>query len=455
MSQCDRAPEELFSSWKYDSLKDVLAFNVDKFLEIRNLFSGMALQRITDKAREGKRVKLAFVAYSASQWSCHYLYDAFTRDPRFDVFAVVCGYLQIDEDARELTRKREKALLEAQGVRCFDYDEAVMRYGEGGTLADIIFYLTPYTLTPSQANIEVQGLRSLIAIIPYGMFVESQEWGNGKKKYDFYPYQCAWRYFCDTAGYKQMLHDDALCGDTNVEFLGYPKMDELIEVVAGGCEPSADLWKIPPDAKSPKRVVYAPHHSVDYDEDRAFSTFAFNCHEMLDLARRTQNEVSWVFQPHPLLKQKCISAGVFSCESDYDLYVDEWDALPNARVAEGSTRETNALFASSDALVLDSISFLAEYMYTGKPQVLLTRTSQKFCCVGEGLRDCLYLVDGKSGTFQEDLLSIIEEVLVQKNDYKKEKRQEYFELNLDYRAKNGGVSASEAIYRHVLACLGV
>ena len=42
------------------------------------------------------------------------------------------------------------------------------------------------------------------------------------------------------------------------------------------------------------------------------------------------------------------------------------------------TGEYLAYFASSDAMILDSVSFMAEYLYVHKPALFLTREGERF-----------------------------------------------------------------------------
>ena len=45
--------------------------------------------------------------------------------------------------------------------------------------------------------------------------------------------------------------------------------------------------------------------------------------------------------------------------------------------------EYRAYFASSDAMILDSVSFMAEYLYVHKPALFLTREGERFNEFGE------------------------------------------------------------------------
>ena len=74
-------------------------------------------------------------------------------------------------------------------------------------------------------------------------------------------------------------------------------------------------------------------------------------------------------------KKLMSGGGVFVNGEEYDAYCRAWDALPNAKVVMG---EYLAYFASSDAMILDSVSFMAEYLYVHKPALFLTREGERF-----------------------------------------------------------------------------
>ena len=86
----------------------------------------------------------------------------------------------------------------------------------------------------------------------------------------------------------------------------------------------------------------------------------------LELAKK-HPEYSFVVKPHPALRYKCISEK-FLTEQEYDDYIAQWNSLENATVyTDGNYFD---IFKTSDVLITDSSSFLAEYFYSGKPTTL-------------------------------------------------------------------------------------
>ena len=51
------------------------------------------------------------------------------------------------------------------------------------------------------------------------------------------------------------------------------------------------------------------------------------------LAKKYENQISFIFKPHPNLRTRAIEAEVFRDAGDYERYIDLWEKLPNARVS--------------------------------------------------------------------------------------------------------------------------
>ena len=95
-----------------------------------------------------------------------------------------------------------------------------------------------------------------------------------------------------------------------------------------------------------------------------------------------------MFKPHPTLRTKAVLAGIFKDDSEWEDYIKQWEDLENAAyVNDGMYQD---LMCKSDAMILDSISFLAEYMYTSHPMLFLKRKEQRFNEFGKLVVEQLY-----------------------------------------------------------------
>ena len=157
----------------------------------------------------------------------------------------------------------------------------------------------------------------------------------------------------------------------------------------------------------------------------------------------------WLFKPHPALKFKCLYVGLFKDEEEWDAYVQEWEDLKNGMVYQGS--EYADYFRCSDALILDSSSFIAEYLFVNKPALFLTRKEQRFNDTGNCLVSLLYKAAGKQSS---DIEKFVDEVVLSGKDEKKEERMYAFTKYLDSRCIiEQGTNASMNIFHLFCAYL--
>lgn len=157
---------------------------------------------------------------------------------------------------------------------------------------------------------------------------------------------------------------------------GYTILDRLSQGVRSP-------W--PQDSR--KKVIWAPHHTVNIREykrvgirarTRAFlkrrpldgffaiSSFFESANVMLEIARRHQDDLVFCFRPHQLLKDTLYHHADWGKEKT-DAYYACWDALPN--VIQNYEKGYEDLMASSNLMVCSSASFLAEYAFLGKPLI--------------------------------------------------------------------------------------
>ena len=184
-----------------------------------------------------------------------------------------------------------------------------------------------------------------------------------------------------------------------------------------------DYWK--PQSSSKKRVIFAPHHSIDNPQYP--SVFLDVCEEILRIAEKYGSEIQWVFKPHQVLKFKLQQLwGVEKTEE----YYRRWDRLDNTQLVSDGYVD---LFLTSDAMIHDCGSFTTEYLFTGKPVMYLCGESDmkgKFNEFGIDAFDCHY--HGKTG---DDIERFLKEVVIDGNDPMKIKRERFFEENL--KSKDG------------------
>jgi len=424
----------------YRSLVSVIKKNeVSLFKSIANKVFQINIERI----KKQKKVTVAFLLYHDMKWSCETIYNKLAENPEFDVFIAAAPH---DTFSIEMW-DRYKSCLEYFCGRGFKtigmYDLADGRYlswEEIGT-PDIVFNLDPYHMDfKESADMENFPLSVLNIYIPYGIntcTIPNDEFNQLSHK-------LCWKIFCESPAHKKMAKKYSNIGDDNVVSSGYVKMDDFF---IGQAIDTNLIWKVKTgaDEKKVKKIIYAPHYSIKNGLGIVkFGNFDKIYIDMYEYAKRHSETTSWILRPHPLLATMCTQYKVFKNEQQYADYLKKWDELPNAKVSDSG--KCTDIFMSSDAMILDSISFISEYLYAHKPVLFLTRETQMFGDYGEEVMDVLYHADG--GDFRA-IVDFIENVAISGKDPMKNIREEFFEKHLNY-VKHNGKLACDFIYDYLL-----
>lgn len=223
----------------------------------------------------------------------------------------------------------------------------------------------------------------------------------------------------------QMSRKYAINRGINSYYLGYPKLDAIMypEHVDDSC------WK---PCGGVKKIIWAPHHSIEDDENvYGLSCFLLIAESMLDLAKDRRFELQIAFKPHPLLKHRLYHCCEWGRERT-DQYYEKWRNLDNGQLVLG---DYDSLFVTSDAMIMDSISFMCEYAAVNKPCLFTIKDAtvqHKFNELGTKAFNLMYQT---STDIKKDIERFVDDVVILKNDYKKEEREKFLQEEL--RTPNG------------------
>jgi len=228
------------------------------------------------------------------------------------------------------------------------------------------------------------------------------------------------------------------CRQRNALVTGYPGIDNL----QYGIRLENNLWK--DDDITKKRIIWAPHHTIDFRERVGFSCFLRYYETMIDIAKEFEDRIQVSFKPHPLLKNKLYDHPQWGREVT-DQYYRRWEELDNGQV---NTDDYVDLFNSSDALIHDSGSFVAEYLSCGKPALFTISddsVTQRFNEFGKIALDRYYQAFNES-----DIESFVELVIGEREDTKRNERDEFYKTYLlPKNSKKASVNIFEDICREV------
>ncbi len=395
------------------------------------------------------KIIVAFITYSTSVWIGDELYTILRKSKKFEPYILVmANYNGQNERMLEEEYKKLHNFYKKKNMNIIDtYDIHKKKSKKMHNLnikPDVCIWMTPWiNVFNRDLRIDRFFLNTLHTYIPYGfMIADNVENTFVYHQYNLKIHNLVWKDFEESLLSLKMAKKYNFLKGKNAVYTGYPKMDKYFEKE----EQSYNVWEELQRRignNSAKKIIYAPHHSLDIEDEVCFSTFAVNYREIIKLARKYKEETVWVFRPHPLLKYKAILFGLFKDEKEWEMYENEWNSLENAQVlCDG---EYSSLFKNSDGMILDSVSFLAEYLYVNKPLLFLKRTEQRFNDFGQLLLGVHYTCDGK------DIYSInkfIKNVIINQQDDNYNVRKVFFEKYLNYYNALGE-NAAKNIYLEI------
>lgn len=390
------------------------------------------LRFLKDKWERGDLIKICLFVSRINCWMFEDIYYLLKNSKRFDPVIVVKPFLSRGESyMKECMNSTYEGLLKRGFSPIKGYDEETGTYLDvrKEINPDIIFY-TKFWKPHFHPNFYIDKFRDkMTLLIDYGYNITGHaeamnfELQNSVDIYFYYsPIQkeISSRYMNNKA--------------KNVVVSGAPKLDPIF---SSHYIPK-DPWK--PQSKRKKRIIWAPHH-----EDKApvnmYQLDAFyDLYEvMFEIADKYKEEVQFAFKPHPLLKVKLYEKWG---ETATNRYYEKWDNLKNGQLEDG---EFIDLFLTSDAMILDCLSFIAEYTATGKPALFTIGSKSRVLLneLGKELYEYLYHAQD---TLKRDICHFIEDVVIAGNDVKKEGRIEFINENL--RSPNHK-TAAENVYDNI------
>ena len=310
------------------------------------------------KELKGKdRIKCVMMVFTSSSFR-DYLFQLLTTNKRFEIAVVVCPMFNQNVE-----------FLEEQLISCYNelrkkgYEKIYMGYDvkTGEVLdikekfnPDILIYTNPYKSLIGGRNYVTKYTDVLTIYIPY--YINNTV--EYKLAYDELMHNVTWRYYVETDWHKELSKKYSSNHARNVVVSGYSGFDRLVD---RNYHPSDKCWKI----KDPniKRIVWAPHQTIDPNNGMYYSAFLLIADQMLELVQKYKDQIQIAFKPHPLLKKNLYKEWG---KEKTDFYYLQWNSMANTTIING---EYVDLFLTSDAIIHDSASFITEYLILNKPSL--------------------------------------------------------------------------------------
>ena len=430
----------------YEKIGEKLRFGKEFFYNLKvkqNLkYIAKNQKRVLKKLKNKTPLNVVFYVYDESKWKSQSVYDLMEKDERFNPLIVVTKNCAVEGNANYQTKEDVKRCYEFfknKGMRVeygylisdtphpnpphkgreqyCPYPDTPQKAKNQSTgnkdsgfvpfetfTPDIIIYSHPWYVYKTQGPVMCSKF-ALTFYIPY-FIPASEQW----HEYGLRFHQYLFRHYVPTDLVKDFYSKNMPNKGKSLKTVGHPILD----------------YYTSNQQKEKKYIIYAPHWTVCGDNLR-FGTFGWNGQEILNFAK-SHSELNWVFRPHPLMYKFIITSG-FMKQDEVDKYYDEWK---NIGIFSEGGDYTN-LFNESYGMITDCGSFLTEYFVTGNPVIHLISDKFKPNPAIKAIDKTYYTANNI-----EDLYNHLENVILNKNDYKKQERTELLtklNLNKDSSAK--------------------
>ena len=396
----------------YGHLKYVRWYSNENFVLLKKKNDSLNCDAINKK----NIINIGFVLYTSSMWNVDELYKKLDSDPKFNVQIVVAHKQMKDDNSSENEYQKTLLYFRNLGYNTIEANNAIIKEFNS------LFYLTIGDLAEKEVKYNNISLETIILHTSYSYMLTA----NSNKLHAIV-YHISLRYYTDTQYYLSEISKQN-CYTNNAVFFGYPKMDQFY--IANTIRLSSKIV-----------IIYAPHHSVNYKENKS-ATFEDNYLDILKLAKKYEDLTFWIYKPHPLLRSSSVAAKIFKNVEEYDDYENAWENMSNAVVIDKG--DYFPIFKGSDAMITDSVSFLAEYQFTHKPLLLLQSGRENYNQFGKSIIEVLYKCSGRDIKSIEKYINLV----INGEDYMKEQRDFFFKENLYYM--NDNKTANIKIYEDIL-----
>lgn len=367
-----------------------------------------------EEALRGKKcIRVVFMAIDLALWRYQHIYELMAKDKRFLPFIVLspCFGRDTEKDMNSL-----RQYFHERNIDYIDYNGTPIDI-RNELEPDIIFYTQPY----EHLLIDEYDCRHFydlfLCYMPYSLCIHI-----GKLTYNLHFHNQAWRLYYSNALHLKEAQKLADNHGRNVRVVGYANVDDYLQKGH-----NLLVWKALSDGRLRKRIVWAPHFSV-IKENSALpprSNFLWMAQLMLDIAKEYSDRIQIAFKPHPALLTQLYQLKDWG-QQRTDEYYAKWQQMNNTQLETG---EFIDLFMTSDAMIHDSGSFAAEYHYSQKPAMFISKdlnpilaTQSEF---GKQAHNVHYI-----GTNEADIRWFIDEVVLKGNDPMQKQRKQFYDKYL-------------------------
>ena len=388
--------------------------------------------KLRAKIANGEKITICLFVSRISCWIYTDLYKQLEKSRLFKVVVVVKPFMYNGHDAMVNYMETTYVALKQRGYNVIKgYDDETHKFlnVKKKIKPDIVFY-TKYWRPQFHKNFYIKKFRDKLSFYTSYCY----DIAYHPEVMNFKLNNLVDRYFMPTQIHKKMAEVTMANHAQNVHVVGAPKLDIFFDK---SYKPR-DVWK-PQNGKRKKRIIWAPHHSDNFPGDMyQFNAFYEIADFMFEMAEKYKDDIQIAFKPHPMLFPYLRSKkwGLEITEN----YYDSWANLENGQLETGDFID---LFLTSDAMILDSISFIAEYTATNKPSLFTIGPTSRVKLNDFGNSNFEVLYHTRGDHLKEDIERFIVDVVINGKDSKKEERTEF--VNKHLLPPNGKTSADNIL----------
>lgn len=395
------AKQKILSYWKtrkYNKSQQQCFENINKlsfrerwhYKHVQNVINNLYLQHVKRLRQEviARKLKVCFLVSSIEKWHCDLLYHLFKNHKHFE------PHIILSASADNIDRMHDLFNIFKQQYDSvhlgYDYDKKEYIPWDAFT-PDVVFFQEPWDIVQPH-SIFSAAQYALTCYTPYCFHLMNSPYNYLAKFHRF-----LWAYFVEEQSY---VDDYTITYNANnCIAVGSLHLDRYRSTQS----PNDSFWNDPGHKKL--RIIYAPHFS--FANTHRTATFQQNGIFLQQLASMYP-QTTWIFKPHPTFKQQLIMSNMMS-KDDVDEYYNNWEQYGSVF----SDIDYRDLFLTSDALITDCISFLADYLPTKKPVFHLRNDSQAvpFNKFGQNIINTYYQIHNNA-----ELERLFSHVLINGND---------------------------------------
>jgi len=303
--------------------------------------------------KEKPQINCVFFVLFPDIWKYDRIYELMLQNDRFNPIILVCPIVNFGRDNMITKMDQCYSFFQKKGytvIKSFD-DKSDTYVNVRDLNPDIIFYTNPYKGLIDDRYYITQFKDILTVYVPYFMNCSAVKGFSSNLPL----HNLVWRKYAETDYEFQLSKTEQMVHGRNVVNTGYPGIELLID---NNYTPNSQPWKL--GISSLKRIIWAPHHTIEKGKF-GHTCFLEYCDFMLEIVKKYEEKVQFVFKPHPILRSKL---DLLWGKEKTDAYYNKWANMPNSTIHESDYID---LFLTSDAMIHDSGSFIVEYLYVNKP----------------------------------------------------------------------------------------